>query len=38
MEQNIRQNVAQSKQARLASDFPNTFKAAIQKQLRLPIF
>ena len=38
MEQSIRQNVAQSKQARLASDFPNAFKAAIQKQLRLPIF
>jgi hypothetical protein len=38
MEQNIRQNVAQSKQARLASDFPTKFKAAIQKQLRLPIF
>jgi hypothetical protein len=38
MEQNIRQNVAQSKQARLASDFPNAFKASMQKQLRLPIF
>jgi len=37
-EQNIRQNVAKSKQARLASDFSNTFKTAIQKQLRLPIF
>jgi len=39
MEQNIRQNVAQSKQARLASNFPTYFKwAPIQKQLRLPVF
>jgi hypothetical protein len=37
-EQNIRQNVAKSKQARLASDFSNLFKGAIQKQLRLPVF